>query len=52
MRRTDTVEIDAGVLTPVARRIAGAIFRYRHHRWPLLARRLTALDGPGRTRTA
>ncbi|GAB0107050.1 hypothetical protein JMUB6875_60420 [Nocardia sp. JMUB6875] len=33
---SDSVDIDAGVLTPAVARIATAIYRYRHRRWQKL----------------
>lgn len=39
-RYTDTVELDAGPLTPVAAASARALYRYRHRRWRELAGRL------------
>lgn len=51
-RYSDTVEIDAGPLTPVVARISKGIYRYRQRRWRKLARRHLsggAVDGvPGR----
>lgn len=38
-RYSDTVEIDAGMLTPVVARVAVGIYRYRQRRWRRLARR-------------
>lgn len=35
----DTVEVDAGPLTPVVARVAVLIFRYRQRRWHRLVRR-------------
>jgi hypothetical protein len=32
-RYSDTVDIDAGALTPAATLMAGWIYRYRHRRW-------------------
>ena len=39
-RYTDALVLDAGILTPVATRVAALIFRYRHRRWRSLAARL------------
>ena len=39
---TDTVEIDAGPLTPVVGAVARLFFRHRHRRWQALARSLPA----------
>lgn len=40
-RYSDTVDIDAGVLTPVVVLMANGIYRYRHRRWrKLVARHL------------
>jgi hypothetical protein len=45
-RYADTIEVDAGGLTPLVARIATAIFRYRQRRWHRLVRRhLTDLTG-------
>ncbi|MBX7168018.1 MAG: hypothetical protein K1X74_16910 [Pirellulales bacterium] len=41
-RYTDEVEIDAGLMTPLAWLIASVFFRYRQWRWRRLARRLAA----------
>jgi hypothetical protein len=41
-RYTDGLVLDAGVLTPVATRVAALIFRYRHRRWRALALRLAS----------
>lgn len=38
-RYTDTVEIDAGRLTPFVAVIAAGIYRYRHRRWQTLIHR-------------
>lgn len=38
-RYSDTVEIDAGRLTPVVLRVAAGIFRYRQRRWHRLVNR-------------
>ncbi|HVF75278.1 MAG TPA: hypothetical protein VM938_09530 [Acidimicrobiales bacterium] len=38
-RYSDTVEIDAGALTPVVCRVATGIYRYRHRRWRKLVRK-------------
>src|SRR5688500_10759733 len=38
-RYSDTVEIDAGLLTPVVARVSVGIYRYRQRRWRRLARR-------------
>lgn len=42
-RYADIVEVDAGVFTPVAVPMVGAIFWYRHRRWRRLA---TAIAAP------
>jgi hypothetical protein len=36
---TDTIDLDAGALTPVVARVATWLFRYRQMRWRRLARR-------------
>ena len=36
----DHVWIDAGILTPIAWLFAQLVYRYRQHRWRLLAREL------------
>lgn len=42
-RYSDTVDIDAGPLTPIMVRIARGIYRYRHRRWhKLVAKHLSA----------
>ena len=46
-RYADTIELDAGALTPLMARVASAIFRYRHRRWHRLARR-HLVAAPGR----
>ena len=38
-RYTDSIEIDAGALTPIAHAIAGALFAHRQRRWQKLAGR-------------
>lgn len=41
-RYTDSIDIDAGVLTPVVARVARGLFAYRQRRWhKLVARHLT-----------
>ena len=40
-RYRDRLEIEAGALTPVARVLAGLLYRYRHVRWRRLARELS-----------
>lgn len=45
-RYSDTIEIDAGVLTGAAAAIATGIFRYRQRRWHRLVRNQLALGGP------
>jgi hypothetical protein len=45
-RYCDTVEIDAGPLTPVVARIAVAIYRYRQRRWHKLVRNHLLPGGP------
>ena len=41
-RYSDSVDIDAGMLTPVVVRLARGIYRYRHRRWHrLVARHLS-----------
>ena len=43
-RYTDTIEIDAGPLTPVVACYARIFYRYRQWRWKRLARLLAAAD--------
>lgn len=43
-RYTDTIEIDAGPLTPIVAAYAHLFYRYRQHRWQRLARLLAAVD--------
>lgn len=43
-RYTDTIEIDAGPLTPVVAAYAQVFYRYRQRRWKRLARLLAAAD--------
>jgi len=38
-RYSDTIDIDAGPLTPLVALYAAAFYRYRHRRWRRLARR-------------
>lgn len=38
-RYSDTVDIDAGVLTPVVVAVANGVYRYRQRRWRKLVRR-------------
>ena len=44
-RYTDTVEIDAGALTPAVTFLARWFYRYRHRRWRKLARRRIQAEG-------
>jgi hypothetical protein len=46
-RYSDTVEIDAGALTPMVAVTARWIYRYRQRRWLRLVRRHLLLTGPG-----
>ena len=48
-RYSDTIELDAGALTPVVARVATTIFRHRQRRWHRLARR--HLSRPDAVRT-
>ena len=43
-RYTDTIEIDAGPLTPIVAAYAQVFYRYRQRRWKQLARLLAAVD--------
>lgn len=45
-RYSDTVEIDAGVLTPLVARCGVGIYRYRHRRWRRLVAKHLRVDGP------
>jgi len=45
-RYSDTVEIDAGTLTPLVARIAVGIYRYRQRRWHKLVRQHLLPSGP------
>ena|ERR1700754_1839234 len=38
-RYRDTVELNAGILTPVLARLGVALYRYRHRRWRKLVRK-------------
>lgn len=51
-RYSDTVEIDAGMLTAVVAWGARGIYRYRHRRWHKLARKHLSAHGPVYARTA
>jgi hypothetical protein len=46
-RYRDTVEIDAGVLTPLVWAFAQWFYRHRQRRWRAVARRLAAPSSPG-----
>ena len=45
-RYSDTVIIDAGILTPVVCVVATGLYRYRHRRWQRLVRRHLLPTGP------
>ncbi len=51
-RYTDTIDIDAGMATPIAVAVAKGIFRYRHRRWGKLVRRHLLPDGPSYAATS
>ncbi|MFD0851256.1 hypothetical protein ACFQ07_03450, partial [Actinomadura adrarensis] len=45
-RYSDTVEIDAGVFTPIIAVVGIGIYRYRHLRWRRLVRKHLMAEGP------
>jgi hypothetical protein len=49
-RYSDTVEIDAGPLTPVVARASTLIYRYRQRRWHKLVRKHLLPEGPAYAR--
>jgi hypothetical protein len=51
-RYSDTVEIDAGMLTRAVARIAVVIYRYRQRRWRRLVRKHLLPEGPRYTQAA
>lgn len=46
-RYSDTVDMDAGILTAVVARIGTALFRYRQRRWRKLVRKHLSARGSG-----
>ncbi|HTQ21768.1 hypothetical protein [Mycobacterium sp.] len=49
-RYSDTIDIDAGPLTPIAATVATGLFRYRQRRWHKLVRRHLLAQGPAYAR--
>lgn len=49
-RYSDTIDVDAGPLTPIAAKMVTAIFRYRQRRWHKLVDKHLLPEGPAYTR--
>lgn len=49
-RYSDTVDIDAGALTPVVARLATLLYRYRQRRWHKLVHKHLLPEGPAYAR--